>query len=901
VLRKSFSSKLAFTLSFAAGVVLLAQQPAPQDTLDEAAAAFEQGKTAEASQELDAFLKKHPAELRALVLMGAALDRQQRYQEAENYYQRALSVAPNSAQVLNNAANHYLASGNRSRAREFYLKTIAIDPRHPNANLQLAQMSVEDKQGRQALGYLGRLEASTNTDPGVVLLRARALAASGRCPEASELLGKLQEQTNTGPSVYFSTGMAFADCKLYEQAERAFSRALDADPRNFDVLYNLGLAALEAGHSDRAASVLEIALHERPDDADCLYAEAQALLKQKRPVDAAGLLAKGQKLAPGRADILLLLAQVTAQLQFYEDSAAAYDRYLKLRPADEGARRERGFVLALANRSQSGLRDLEWYARKHPRDGIGFYELAIAQCFEQRARAFQSLDRALALDPKLIQARYTRAVLNIEEEKPGAAIDDLRLVLEREPDNFRVLTRLGQAYLGLHRSNEAVEVLKKAVDLAPESTQTLIQYRRALQGVGRNQEAAEILARLKQPGIAPNGPRLQAGLIDYLSLPASDQRARYLANLRKEITGDPTDLRLKIRLGRELLVEGKTAEGLDIFRELRTASDPAVLASCGRMLLEFEQYEAARQFLEPALATSPSLSGAHLDLAIASFHLQSPEVALEELDKTPSADRKGDYYLLRAQILDSQGKVEEASKALNLGIRAAPTKASLYLQATGFLLKHKLYHEAQELLEQASRILPDDRELLLAQAVTLELLFRNIDAEKLLTRIQARWPEWDRPYLLGGILLEIQLKSVEARQMLETAIALGANTPEAYYYQALAIMHAAPNDLESAQNAIAHAMALTSKDPYVYLLAGKISLARNEYSAAITRLLEATHLQPTLIPAHYALRDAYKALGDEQKSNAELETIKHIAGENPSSDQSPFSMEDFLFTVRPPG
>ena len=197
--------------------------------------------------------------------------------------------------------------------------------------------------------------------------------------------------------------------------------------------------------------------------------------------------------------------------------------------------------------------------------------------------------------------------------------------------------------------------------------------------------------------------------------------------------------------------------------------------------------------------------------------------------------------------------------------------------------------------------MPDARELLLAQAVTLELLHRGIDARKLLTTIQARWPEWDRPYLLNGILLEIQLKSAEARQTLETAIALGANTPEVYYYQALAITHAAPDDLDSAQNAIAHALALTSKDPYVFLLAGKLSLAKKDYSKAIERLIEATHLQPALIPAHYALRDAYKALGDEAKSAAELEEIKRIVRENPADDQNPFSMEDFLFAVRPPG
>jgi len=876
-----------------------AQQSTTQLALDEAAAAFEQGKADEAGRKLESILKTHPTELRALILEGAVLDSEQRYREAEGYYQRALKLAPGSVQVLNNAGNHYLGSGNRNQARECYLRVVAIDPRHPNANLQLAQMSVDNKQGAQALAYLGRLNAAANAGPAVILLRARALAVSGQCAPAAQLLNKLEEQPTEGPGIHFSAGLAFADCQLYPQAEESFARALDADPSNFDVLYKLGVAALEAGHADRATGVLETALRDRPNDVDALSALSRAYLNQERPVDAAALLARARKLAPRRADVVLLLAQVTARLEFFKDAAAVYDDYLKLKPADDVARRERGFTLACANQFNTAIADLNAYVRKYPRDAVGFYELAVAKAFVDRNGALQALDRALALDPGLIRARYTRALLNIEEEKPAAAVEDLKQYLERQPNDTRALAHLGQAYVASGQAAEGAEVLKRAAELAPGSPLVLVQYRRALVKLGRTQEAAAVLARLKQAGSAAETRRPQTGLIEYLSLAPADRHARYLANLRRNAKANPGDLQWKLRLGRELLAQGSTAEGLDVFRELKSASsEPALLAASGRALLEFEQYDAARQFLEPAVAADPSLSAARLDLAIARFHLQTPAAALAELDQTVAADRKGDYYLLRAQLLDALGKMQEAIDALNRGIRAAPTRPDLYLQATAFLLKHKLNHEALDLLEQASRILPDARELLLAQAVTLELLLRGVDAQKLLARMQARWPEWDRPYLLSGILLEIQLKSAEARQTLETAIALGANTPEAYYYQALAITHASPEDLAGAQNAIAHALALTAKDPYVYLLAGKIALAKKDYSAAIERLLEATRLQPTLVPAHYGLRDAYKAMGEDKKSTAELEEIKRIASDNPADDANPFSAQDFLFSVR---
>jgi Flp pilus assembly protein TadD len=188
--------------------LLYSQSLAPAAAVDEAAAAFEQGRPAEADQKLNSYLKDHPADLRALILKGAVLDTLQRWEEAEKYYQQALKLAPGSPQALNNAANHYLASGDSVRAREFYLKTVAVDPHHPNANLQLAQMCVSEKKGGQALLYLSRLPDGPVEDPGIHLLRARALAlAVGRggrrgrarglsCPDVRGRVGRAHRRTH---------------------------------------------------------------------------------------------------------------------------------------------------------------------------------------------------------------------------------------------------------------------------------------------------------------------------------------------------------------------------------------------------------------------------------------------------------------------------------------------------------------------------------------------------------------------------------------------------------------------------------------------------------------------------------------------------------------------------------
>jgi Flp pilus assembly protein TadD len=308
----------------------------PGPALDEAAAAFEQGKTDEAEQKLRPVLEKHPSNLRALLLTGAVLDAGGRFSEADEYYQRALKIAPGSAQLLNNAANHYMASGNRSRAREFFLNAVAIDAQHPNANLQLARMSVEEKQGRQALAYLHRLPESN--DPGMLELRARALGLNGQCREAGEIAKTLDSQPGSDWRVLFSAGSIYAGCKIYDQAEAAFSRAFDGDPRNFDILYNLGLAALR-GSLERAAGVFETRSTSGPRMSITLCSGAD-LPAAERAVEKAALLTRAERRTPARAACCCFWPKFP-QLEFYHDAAASYDQYLKLKPGDEVARRER--------------------------------------------------------------------------------------------------------------------------------------------------------------------------------------------------------------------------------------------------------------------------------------------------------------------------------------------------------------------------------------------------------------------------------------------------------------------------------------------------------------------------------------------------------------------------------
>src|SRR5262249_51337223 len=142
---------------------------------------------------------------------------------------------------------------------------------------------------------------------------------------------------------------------------------------------------------------------------------------------ALGLLAQAARLAPERADVQKLIAIAATELHAYDDAIAAWDRYLKLEPDDDLARRERGSAAARIGRFEQALADLALFAERHPSDPRAHFELGIAEAEHDPAKALAHLDKAIALKGDFAAARSARGAIHYHQGKPEAAVTDLEI------------------------------------------------------------------------------------------------------------------------------------------------------------------------------------------------------------------------------------------------------------------------------------------------------------------------------------------------------------------------------------------------------------------------------------------------------------------------------------------
>ncbi len=206
---------------------------------------------------LGAVLARVAAAQESPLSVAARLDAEHKCDEAEQMYQKLLGAGSPAPSLLNNLGNHYLTCGAPDEARSYFEQLLKSNPAHLNANLQLARLAVDRKEGAKALAYLARIKAP---DPEVLLVRVEALAQTGQRRAALAVANESAKTAAGNPSVLFALGMACGRSGLYEPAEAAFNTVAATYPGDYDVLYNLGVAAAGAEHYERARSALEVAL-----------------------------------------------------------------------------------------------------------------------------------------------------------------------------------------------------------------------------------------------------------------------------------------------------------------------------------------------------------------------------------------------------------------------------------------------------------------------------------------------------------------------------------------------------------------------------------------------------------------------------------------------------------------
>jgi tetratricopeptide (TPR) repeat protein len=331
-------SAIPALLLVAAAFSALAQNP-PGTTLPEpgigssgldpavaaAEAAIVKSDWTTAETKLAAYLTSHPADARALFDAGYATDAENKLDQAEGYYGRAISADPKSFEAQLALGLLLAREGKLDDARPHLAAATELDPGAAGPATKA-----------RAWRALARIDSHSDpSDASSDLLEA--LKLSPETPEDTLIAAELAEQTGQ-----------------QDAAEKAYRRVLAEDPKNTDAAAGLGhLLLVEKQYAD-AETVLRSALDQKPGD-PVLTAQLVAALAAQDKGEALPLLQKLHEAHPQDENIARMLAEVLSEAGKMAESDQLYTELIAAHPSDPALYTAHGENLIRQQKNQAAF------------------------------------------------------------------------------------------------------------------------------------------------------------------------------------------------------------------------------------------------------------------------------------------------------------------------------------------------------------------------------------------------------------------------------------------------------------------------------------------------------------------------------------------------------------------
>ncbi|MXN78072.1 tetratricopeptide repeat protein [Burkholderia sp. 4701] len=451
----------------------------------------------------------------------------------------------------------------------------------------------------------------------------------------------------------------------------------------------------------------------------------------------------------------VLAAEVALQRN---QPAPAYQTYLALaRDTRDPRMAQRATEIALAAQSPADALSAANLWRQYAPDS-------------NRASQVDAALLVLAGKPADAQPMLARELARATGETRGPAILALQALLARGPDRvggLAVLKDMLKNDMGRPEAQLAIARQQLAVDDKDGAAQSLKQ---ALQ-------------------IRPD--YLPAALM--LSQMGPAERAAGIVSFEKYVQQHPKSRDARLALSQLYLADDRLDDAQKQFETMRKldAKDPTPLMALALIKIQQKKLDDATGYLKQYVQLGEKQPNAdvgqgYIYLAQIAIDQGNEGAASQWLDKV---DQTSQHYLpaqiTRAQLLQKQGKTDEARKVLdNLPVSDPRDAAVIARTDASILFTAKRFGEAEARLSRAVDDFPDDPDLRYDYAMAAEKTGHYTTMEKQLRELIRTQPDNPQAYnALGYSLADRNQRLPEASKLIEKALALAPN--DAYIMDSL--------------------------------------------------------------------------------------------------------------------
>jgi tetratricopeptide (TPR) repeat protein len=317
-----------------------------------------------------------PGNLPALRVLGAALLRQGRSEEALTTLRRPGQAPPRDAGLQLQLARTLAALNRREEAIAAYEESCRLQP-EPTALAELAQLELQRGELAAAETLLRRALERAPLDADLHAALGEAFHRQKRFTEAESSYRRALELEPAQFAAQVRLSDLMRDVGRLDEAEAAARRALALDDEAAAGHSALGMVHKAKGRMEPAMRALRRALEIDPASAQVMQQLALALREDNQLEEAEAQLRAALRLRPRNTSLLVDHGMVLADLMRYDEALAALDRALERSPQSVVAINRKALIVDHLGDREQGIALLQEAARLAPEDAHAQYNIGL--------------------------------------------------------------------------------------------------------------------------------------------------------------------------------------------------------------------------------------------------------------------------------------------------------------------------------------------------------------------------------------------------------------------------------------------------------------------------------------------------------------------------------------------
>ena len=390
------------------------------------------------------------------------------HKKARFYFKRAIAANPRNSDAYRELGEFYVKQREYDKAIVYFKKAIKFNPNSFDAYNSLANLYVRKGEDNKAIYYFEKSISINRYFADVYNSLGDLYSKKGDYVKAIKFLEQSSQINPNNPENYMNVGNLYLNISNFDQAIVYYQQSNNFNPNSIEINNRLGDIYNRKGEYDKAIDYYEKSIHSNNSFADVYYSLGEIYNSKCEYEKAIQCFEQSSKINPNNSNNSMNLGNLYFNIGEYDKAESYYQKTIQLNANATGAYKGLGDIYKIKGDYSKSLEYYEEVIKFNPH-AADIYT-GIGDIYNKKGdynKAIEYCEKAFQINPHNPENSTNLGNIYAYIGNYDKSISYYQKALKANPNSADIFNNLGNIYRNKGNYNQAIEYFEKAIQINP--------------------------------------------------------------------------------------------------------------------------------------------------------------------------------------------------------------------------------------------------------------------------------------------------------------------------------------------------------------------------------------------------------------------------------------------------